>query len=83
MEKVFDVEVVTRDGCMYSGKAVSLVAPSGYGYLGVLADHAPLIASLEKGTIRLRDAAGKLSTIDFKVSGFLHVVRNMATILLT
>ena len=72
---------MTPDETKYEGSAVSLIAPSELGYLGVLADHAPLVANLSRGTITLREESGK-TTIFSSTSGFLEVLKNTVTILL-
>jgi F0F1-type ATP synthase epsilon subunit len=59
-----------------------LIARSKLGYLGVLADHAPIIAALADGKITATDDSGKTNIFDSKGGGFLEVVKNKAVILL-
>ncbi|MDM7993551.1 MAG: hypothetical protein QUS11_09570 [Candidatus Fermentibacter sp.] len=47
----FDLRVITHDRIVYEGRAVSIVAPGVSGYLGILARHAPIVASLGNGTL--------------------------------
>jgi len=82
MEKVFEVNIITPDKSIYKGEAFSLIVPAELGYLGVLANHAPLIANLVPGKITIREASKKLTTLDSKGKGFLEVSRNNATLLL-
>ena len=49
----FDVSVVTPDGTAYEGPAEMLVVPGAAGDIGVLARHAPLIATLKAGSTRI------------------------------
>ena len=49
----FDVSVVTPDGSAYEGPAEMLVVPGAAGDIGVLARHAPLIATLRAGSTRV------------------------------
>ena len=49
----FSVSVVTPDGPAYEGDAVMLVVPGQAGEIGVLARHAPLIATLKAGSTRV------------------------------
>ena len=49
----FDVSVVTPDGSAYEGPAEMLVVPGAAGDIGVLARHAPLIATLKAGSTRV------------------------------
>jgi F-type H+-transporting ATPase subunit epsilon len=49
----FDVEVVTPDGPVYQGEAHMLIVPGAAGEIGVLARHAPLVATLMAGSTRV------------------------------
>ena len=49
----FSVSVVTPDGPAYEGDAVMLVVPGQVGEIGVLARHAPLVATLKAGSTRV------------------------------
>jgi F-type H+-transporting ATPase subunit epsilon len=81
--KSFQVGIYSRDKVVYEGKAVSLTVPSVWGYLGVLADHAPIVAKLVKGKITVRSPEGSTTAIDLSSGGFLEVLQNQATILLS
>lgn len=80
--KVFKVGIYSSDKTVYEGEAIYLIAPSESGYLGVLAEHAPLVARLACGKITLRSPAGKTSEIDSCPGGFLEISKNQATLLL-
>ena len=82
MAKPFKVGIYTTDKILFEGEVVSLIAPSESGYLGVLADHAPIVAKLTAGKITLRLATGKSDVIESSTGGFLEVLRNQATLLL-
>ena len=80
MDLDFDLKVVTPDGVAYQGKTISVVAPGALGYLGILKNHAPLVTSLEKGSLTTRDSQGQ--TREFKIEGgFLEVRQNRVLIL--
>lgn len=81
MEKTYKLSIITPDKKIFEDEIISLVAPSELGYLGVLANHAPLIATLGPGNIIIRNKNEGLSTFEAK-SGFLEVGNNRATILL-
>src|SRR5437660_12076561 len=49
----FDVSLVTPDGPAYEGEAELIVVPGQAGDIGVLARHAPLIATLKAGSTRV------------------------------
>ena len=80
--KTFDLTIATPEKNLYHGKATSLVAPSALGYLGVWADHAPLIAALVPGNITIRDAAGNTTVFVTHGKGFIEVLRNKVTLLM-
>jgi len=82
MANIFKVGVYSSDKTIYEGEAVSLIAPSEAGYLGVLASHAPLVARLKPGMINFKDGAGKPQSIETKQAGYIEILRNNVTILL-
>jgi F-type H+-transporting ATPase subunit epsilon len=49
----FDVSVVTPDGAAFEGEAEMLIVPGAAGEIGVLARHAPLVATLKAGSTRV------------------------------
>ena len=49
----FDVSVVTPDGPVFEGEAEMLIVPGQAGEIGVLARHAPLVATLKAGSTRV------------------------------
>lgn len=80
-DRAFALEVVTPERVVVSRRdVVSLVAPGALGYLGVLANHSPLMAELTVGHLDFRRTDG--STDSMAVSGgFLEVLRNKVTVL--
>jgi F-type H+-transporting ATPase subunit epsilon len=51
--KRFDVSLVTPEGAAFEGEAEMLVVPGAAGEIGVLARHAPLVATLKAGSTRI------------------------------
>jgi F-type H+-transporting ATPase subunit epsilon len=82
MPKTFHADILTSEKTIFKGEVVSLVVPAELGYLGVWANHAPLIARLKSGNIILKDALGRQETFSFKGRGFLEVCKNQALIIL-
>ncbi len=82
MANIFQIGIYSSDKTIYEGEAVSLVAPSESGYLGILAFHAPVVAKLKPGVITFKDGAGLTKSIETKQTGYLEVLRNNVTILL-
>ena len=52
-KKLFDLSLVTPDGPVFEGEVEMLVVPGAAGDIGVLARHAPLIATLRAGSTRV------------------------------
>ena len=82
MAKTFHLNVLSPEKTIYEGEAVSLVAPAALGYLGVLADHAPLAANLKEGKIIVMKESGERVIIYSKASGFLQVLKNNVSVIL-
>jgi F-type H+-transporting ATPase subunit epsilon len=80
--KAFQVGIYSSDKTIYEGKAISLIVPSVSGFLGILADHAPLVARLSSGKITIRTQEGNTSVIDSSQGGFLQVLKNQVALLL-
>ena len=53
LEKSFSVSLVTPDGAAFEGEAEMIIVPGAAGEIGVLARHAPLIATLKAGSTRV------------------------------
>jgi F-type H+-transporting ATPase subunit epsilon len=53
-QRIFDLSVVTPEGAVFEGEAQMLIVPGAGGEIGVLARHAPLVAMLKAGEIRVR-----------------------------
>jgi F-type H+-transporting ATPase subunit epsilon len=73
------VSVITPEATIYEGEADQVVAPAVTGSLGILRGHAPLMALLGTGTLRIDHGREQKS---FAVSGgFLQVVDDTVTVL--
>lgn len=49
-----DCEILTPEGRVFSGRAEMVVVPGAEGELGVLPRHAPIVARLKVGEVRVR-----------------------------
>src|SRR5437763_14048433 len=54
----FDVSLVTPEGAAFEGEAEMLIVPGAAGEIGVLARHAPLVATLKAGSTRVHVTEG-------------------------
>jgi F-type H+-transporting ATPase subunit epsilon len=76
--KKFDVSLVTPDGAAYEGKAELIIVPGQIGEVGVLARHAPLIATLKAGSTRIHPGDGA-DVLEFATGpGFFQMLRDRA-----
>ena len=80
LEKTFRMEIVTPDKRAFSREIFSLIVPAYEGYLGVLANHAPMMAELGAGKIQIKEPDGNKSLIVIS-GGFMDVNDNVVTIL--
>ena len=55
-QRTFDLSVVTPEGAVFEGEAQMLIVPGAAGEIGVLARHAPLVAMLKSGEIRVKSS---------------------------
>jgi F-type H+-transporting ATPase subunit epsilon len=70
---VLKVSVISPEAVLFEGETDSVVAPAYDGEVGILTGHAPLMALLGEGELRL----GTGSARRFKVSGgFMQVLEN-------
>ncbi|MCX5710401.1 MAG: hypothetical protein NT060_00275 [Candidatus Omnitrophica bacterium] len=82
MDKIFHIDILTPQETIYSGEGVSMVVPAQLGYLGILADHAPLVANILPGKITVREPSGNPREFAVMNKGILEVFSNNASILL-
>jgi F-type H+-transporting ATPase subunit epsilon len=68
----FDVALVTPEGDAFRGDAQMLIVPGAAGEIGVLARHAPLVATLKAGSTRIH--LGENEVLEFATGpGFFQV----------
>ncbi|HKC69224.1 MAG TPA: ATP synthase F1 subunit epsilon [Bacteroidia bacterium] len=73
------LEIITPDKKLFEGEAKSLTVPGSEGSLGVLNNHAPMIASLKKGKVKVITAA-ETKNFDIK-GGVIEVLKNKVVVL--
>ena len=75
--KEFSVSLVTPDGAAYEGDAEMIIVPGAAGEIGVLARHAPLIATLKAGSTRVHVSQNEV--LEFATGpGFFEVLQDRA-----
>ena len=68
------VEIYTPEKKIFTGEVKLIKLPGSKGSFEILENHAPIISSLDRGTIKLIDASGKV--LNFDISG--GVIENKA-----
>lgn len=80
MDKVFKVEIITPRKVVYSGDVLSFSAPGVMGGFQVLYNHAPMLAAIGIGEVKVVDNQG--SEFRYATSGgFVDVVQNHVVLL--
>jgi F-type H+-transporting ATPase subunit epsilon len=75
----FTLSVISPDRKLFEGPAKFVVVPGHDGEIGILHDHAPLMALLGEGALRVETDTG---TMRFRVSGgFVQVLDNEVSVL--
>ena len=75
------VEILTPERKLFSGEAYGVQLPGVTGSFEVLDKHAPLVAALKAGRLKiLKDKNHHVNYFDIQ-SGFVEVINNRATVL--
>lgn len=79
--KTLHADIVTPDRKVFSGEIQSIQLPGSEGSFEILYNHAPIVATLDTGKIRIKTADGKTETIK-GIGGVVEVSRNRVSVLL-
>jgi F-type H+-transporting ATPase subunit epsilon len=74
------LEIITPDKKIFEGDVNSIRVPGKKGSFQVLKDHAPIISTLENGTVIIVDQEGK--EIRYEINGGVIEVKHNRIILL-
>jgi F-type H+-transporting ATPase subunit epsilon len=75
-----NLEILTPDKKLFSGDAEYVYVPGQGGGIGILNKHAPLIAALKAGEVKVRDIHKKEQTFTIK-GGLVEVKYNNVVVL--
>jgi F-type H+-transporting ATPase subunit epsilon len=75
-----NLEILTPDKKLFSGEAEYIDVPGQAGRTGILSHHAPLIAALKAGKVKVRDNEKKEHFFDIK-GGIVEVSNNKVILL--
>ncbi|MBI1806126.1 MAG: ATP synthase F1 subunit epsilon [Ignavibacteria bacterium] len=79
-DKVFKLEIVTPRRVLFSGDVVSFSAPGVVGGFQVLYNHAPMLAAIGIGEVKLREPHG--DEVRYATSGGFVDVKNNHVVML-
>jgi F-type H+-transporting ATPase subunit epsilon len=74
------IEIVTPDKKIFEGEIKSVRVPGKKGSFQVLKDHAPIVSTLDPGTVRMVDLEDK--EVTYEISGGVIEVKANKIILL-
>ncbi len=74
------LEIIAPDQELYSGEVDLIQVPGSKGSFEILRNHAPIISTLEPGSIKIVDSKGKVT--NFEVSGGVIEAKNNKIIVL-
>ena len=74
------LEIVTPDKKIYSGDVEAVKLPGAEGSFGILNNHAPIIATLGKGTVKITNAKKDIENFDIN-GGVVEVLNNKIIVL--
>lgn len=79
-EKTLKVEIITPQEPVYSGDALSVIVPGALSPFEILFNHAPVVSSLELGSVRVVTSEGNKKWFATE-SGFVEVRNNTVSIM--
>jgi F-type H+-transporting ATPase subunit epsilon len=72
--------VLTPEKEIYQGQITSVKVPGISGQFEILNNHAPIVAALGQGDVRILDAKGDKKIFNIK-KGFIEVLKNEVSLL--
>ncbi len=76
-----NLEIITPEKIIYKGKANSIILPGKKGVFQILKNHAPIISTLQKGSIKFKNDNNEEKNIDID-SGIIEFQNNNAIVLI-
>ena len=74
------LEILTPDSKVYSGEVDAVKLPGADGSFGVLKNHAPIIATLKKGIVKITDTKKHIENFEIN-GGVVEVLSNKIIVL--
>lgn len=77
-EDMLKLKIVSPERVEFEGDIVSVLVPGTLGSFQILSDHAPIISSLEEGTVVYELPAGEKHSLPI-TGGFVEVQKNVVS----
>ena len=74
------LSIVTPDSTAFESNAEFISIPTGFGSLGILANHAPMLCAVKKGFLRWRSESGDDGRV-LVGDGVANIAQNEVTLL--
>lgn len=74
------LDIITPDKKVYSGTVESVKLPGAEGSFGIMKGHAPIIATLKKGIVKITDTKKHVENIEIN-GGVVEVLNNTVVVL--
>jgi F-type H+-transporting ATPase subunit epsilon len=81
MAKTLQVDIVSAEQAIFSGKAEMVVAPGEAGELGILPEHTPLLTRIKPGTVRIIPGSDGAEEVIYVSGGMMEVQPDRVTVL--
>lgn len=73
------LKIVSPERIEFEGEVESVVVPGTLGQFEILVNHAPIISSLEKGTVTYTTPTGEKNLLEI-AGGFVEVQKNVVSL---
>ena len=80
--KLFQLFIISPDAVLFDAKVNHISVPGSQGYLGILADHQPLITTLKPGDFRISKPGSPTITFKTSFNGLLEISSSKVSVLL-
>lgn len=74
------LDILTPDKALFSGQITSIILPGSKGQFEILNNHAAIVSSLDKGTIKVKTADGRAELFDVN-GGVVEAMDNKIVVL--
>ncbi len=74
------ITILSPEKEIFSGEIISVKVPGTTGQFEVLTNHAPIVAALTEGSVRIKKANGESLKFEIK-KGFIEVLYNQISLL--